>query len=681
MEPASHGEAVGERISGEDREREMMPVKNQSANPFLDLTWMDIQEWAGSKILSRGKSYQRSGSVSGLGITKKNELVAWVEGSTRYATSVKFKRNTLSSTCTCPYGINCKHGVAVVIKYLEALKQKRDVPVISAADKRISLIKEGKTKYPDDLEVDWEEEYDDDFEGRQPSRLVKKGRQSGGSLDDFLKSKSHDELIELVKGIAGSNHEAGAELSFKARLSSPSVTALVKTIGKEIDIVTRESGWSDHWNHSGYTPDYSRVVAGLQKLFDAGKFDKVVLLGKKLYAKGMEQAGQSNDEGETIGEISSALSVVFRALQKCSLPEVDKMELAIDWEINDEYSMADGLEAFWKKKFKKDDWSIVADRLFRRLNNCKPEDRKSEFSRDYHRDALTNQIINALENAGRSKEKLALCIREAPMTQSYDRLVAILRKSGKLTEAEEWIRKGINATRDNLPGIASGLRKQLFEIHSQKRDWSFCAAIKADEFLEYPSLSSYKELKQACGKAGIWEATRPDIITFLNNGARPIAGNAPWPLPETGIASSSSRGYSKPPFTTELIEIALFEKNIEEALRLYDEDERKKGNLSSPGFGWGDSISDRIADTVKNKYPERSIGIWKKAAEGHINRTSPKEYTIALGYLNRMLKVMKSIGKEKEFRNYIAEIREQNKRKIRLVQMLDGMSGKRIIDE
>ena len=34
-------------------------TKTASPNPFLDVTWMDIQEWSGSKILSRGKSYQR----------------------------------------------------------------------------------------------------------------------------------------------------------------------------------------------------------------------------------------------------------------------------------------------------------------------------------------------------------------------------------------------------------------------------------------------------------------------------------------------------------------------------------------------------------------------------------------------------------------------------------------------
>jgi uncharacterized Zn finger protein len=69
------------------------------------------------------------------------------------------------------------------------------------------------------------------------------------------------------------------------------------------------------------------------------------------------------------------------------------------------------------------------------------------------------------------------------------------------------------------------------------------------------------------------------------------------------------------------------------------------------------------------------------AAENHINRTNPKEYSIALGYLNRISRLMKKNGQDNEFKNYIVQIREQNKRKIRLVKMLDGLSGKRIIDE
>lgn len=48
---------------------------------FQDITWFDLESWAGSKIVSRGRSYQRNKYVNELAITRSGELLAWVEGS------------------------------------------------------------------------------------------------------------------------------------------------------------------------------------------------------------------------------------------------------------------------------------------------------------------------------------------------------------------------------------------------------------------------------------------------------------------------------------------------------------------------------------------------------------------------------------------------------------------------
>ena len=57
-------------------------------DPFTNLTWDDLNEWAGSKIVTRGRSYQRQGRVSALAVTTDSALIAWVDGSERYATKV-----------------------------------------------------------------------------------------------------------------------------------------------------------------------------------------------------------------------------------------------------------------------------------------------------------------------------------------------------------------------------------------------------------------------------------------------------------------------------------------------------------------------------------------------------------------------------------------------------------------
>ena len=78
-----------------------MPKKKTRRDPFSDLTWNDIEEWAGGKIVSRGKSYQRQGLVSDLVITDDNSLIAWVDGTKRYAARVVVDEDRLlDSVCT-----------------------------------------------------------------------------------------------------------------------------------------------------------------------------------------------------------------------------------------------------------------------------------------------------------------------------------------------------------------------------------------------------------------------------------------------------------------------------------------------------------------------------------------------------------------------------------------------------
>ncbi len=70
---------------------------------FKELTWDDLNEWAGSKIVARGRAYQEQGRVSELAQTKNGSLIAWVDGSAHYATKVQASSaGAPESICTCP---------------------------------------------------------------------------------------------------------------------------------------------------------------------------------------------------------------------------------------------------------------------------------------------------------------------------------------------------------------------------------------------------------------------------------------------------------------------------------------------------------------------------------------------------------------------------------------------------
>jgi uncharacterized Zn finger protein len=99
-----------------------MSKKNTLRKQFSALTWSDLEEWAGSRIVGRGRSYQQQGRVSGLSIAQDVALIAWVDGTERYATKVNMdERGLPESICSCPYEMDCKHGVAVVLEYLRTM--------------------------------------------------------------------------------------------------------------------------------------------------------------------------------------------------------------------------------------------------------------------------------------------------------------------------------------------------------------------------------------------------------------------------------------------------------------------------------------------------------------------------------------------------------------------------------
>ncbi len=120
-----------------------MPKKKTKTDQFADLTWDDLDDWAGSKIVSRGKNYQRKGSVHDLAVTDDDGMIARVDGTQRYAAKVVMDEYGLpDSICACPYEWDCKHGVAVVIECLKRIEDNRPVTKASRDDARLKLLED-----------------------------------------------------------------------------------------------------------------------------------------------------------------------------------------------------------------------------------------------------------------------------------------------------------------------------------------------------------------------------------------------------------------------------------------------------------------------------------------------------------------------------------------------------------
>jgi uncharacterized Zn finger protein len=422
----------------------------------------------------------------------------------------------------------------------------------------------------------------------------------------------------------------------------------------------------------------------LQALLDKGHADEVIALGKHLLEVGTRQVEMSHDEGETAEAIASCLTVVFQALSRSSLSAAEQMLWAVEAELDDEYELCQAAEQFWEQEYVPADWNILAERLTQRLRHFKSTPGDDRFLLNYRRDRLTDWLIYALEHAGRHDEIIPICEREAEETRSYVRLVNYLKAANRWEEAEQWIHKGIHATQKHLPGIASELRTALRNIREKEDNWLQVAAMRADDFFEHPMLPTFQELQKAAERAGVWPVVRTGALHYLATGKRPqplqraLKDRAipSWPLPASGLPDNADRQYLRFPIIDTLIAIAIEEKRPDEILRWYGE--RKSG---VGGWMWGSIRDDQIAEAIVESYPEQAVDIWKKLAEASIAQTQTRAYEQASGYLRKLQNLLNELGRAHEWQSYLTDLRQVNKRKRRLLELLDDLEGRRIIDQ
>ena len=139
--------------TNEEPSKEKRPNK---AAGWAVLTWDDLDRWAGSRSVSRGRSYQNQGRVKDLAISADDRLLATVQGGDRYVVSVwlnagKKRHDKIESHCTCPVGYNCKHAVATVAAYLQALTEGATVPTADPDDPRWRKLSDADAEFEEDL--------------------------------------------------------------------------------------------------------------------------------------------------------------------------------------------------------------------------------------------------------------------------------------------------------------------------------------------------------------------------------------------------------------------------------------------------------------------------------------------------------------------------------------------------
>jgi uncharacterized Zn finger protein len=127
-----------------------------------------------------------------------------------------------------------------------------------------------------------------------------------------------------------------------------------------------------------------------------------------------------------------------------------------------------------------------------------------------------------------------------------------------------------------------------------------------------------------------------------------------------------------------LLELALAENRPADALHWYD---RLNDARRTDPYSWGaGQYSTRVAEAVEETHPDRAIPVYLKAVADYIAQTSPSAYEQALPYLRKLRTILTRLGREEEWASYLTKLRETERRKRKLMEVLDRLDGKRIVD-
>lgn len=629
-----------------------------------ELTYDDLDRWAGEKIRTRGKAYV--GRVAGLHRTEQGHLVAWVSGTEEYATLVRLGDGGVRSWfCTCPYdGGPCKHTVAVILAAAQQVKHKRDIPLLSEDDD-LHLVLFGDR----DDEPAWEDE--------QPPVEGPVGGESAGKLEKtglrrMLEGKTREELVELLARLATDFPAVARALAEAEQLKCGRIEPLVRSLRREIATLTSEPAWSSTWSDERDIPDYSHVRQQFATLLAAGHGDILLALGDDLWRRGHEQVAQSDDEGETGEAIAGCLDIVLRAVRQSSLPPAEQLLWVIDRLMTDEYGLLhSGEQLLLDPVYGPEDWHRVASILEQRL-----ADGPAQSGRAFQRGALLDRLLDAYRRSSQPDKIVPVLEREVDTLGNYGQLVDVLLETGEVDRAREWCLHGFARTVKERAGFAEGLQERLRRIDELLNRHDLVAAHRSESFFRLPCLERYRELRKATEKLGCWPAVRAGVLGYLETGRRPDGPakkgeTTPWPLPEPEVrfppdkARGAIRGHF--PDRQTLIDIAIAEKRFDDVVALHRALVKDRAGSTS--------LDQTVAKAVAKTHPEVAIAIWRRLVDGLIAQVKPRAYVEAGTFLRQIHKVYMESGRSAQWDGLLSELRRTHKAKRRLLEVLDSLAG------
>ncbi|WP_340124219.1 SWIM zinc finger family protein [Methylobacter svalbardensis] len=465
-------------------------------------------------------------------------------------------------------------------------------------------------------------------------------------IRDYLNTQTPEVLVELLLDTAERDDRLYQSLLFKAERAVAG-TDVVNVFRKAIDQATRIHGFID-WRESGdFASNLDQVVELLEELLAPDSAELLIELAEYAIKRLEDSLEQIDDSNGEVGDIVATLGDLH--LRACELAKPEPQALAerlFHLEMKPSFEICSFDASTYRDALGEE--GVQRYRELAEAEWAKIKPRHSNDAYDSRRSRLTYLMESLARESGDVEELVAIKSRDLSLPYHYLAIAEIWTKAGQDDKALDWAERGLQAfpnAKDNR------LRDFLVAAYLQRQRNDEALQLTWVQFEERASLEQYKKLHSVAGQLGVWPEQRQRALARV---AEVITDQAAFTTrwkPKPSIPDYSLRA-----------EIALWENDLDAAWTALHAGNCNQGLMIA------------LAGKLESTRPNDALILYKRIIPSIVDQTNNVAYADAAKLIRKVGEIMNAQKRNREFGDYLAELRVRFKPKRNFIKLLNEMS-------
>lgn len=568
-----------------------------------------LRRLAGESFFERGEAYFADGAVRSLR-RRDDGVEAQVQGTRTYRVRLRLGDGELDHLCTCPVG---QEGI--FCKHCAAVGLAWHAGGLDDAGEAVL--------------------------GEEDLRV-------------YLQSLDREALVALLLAQAKKDERLSRRLLVAAAQAKGSPTDL--SVWKEaFATALKTDGFVPYREAADYACGIEEVIGSLGDFLRQGRAANVILLAEHGLAELEEELDHVDDSDGWLGGLLDKLQELH--LEACRLARPDPAALAerlFAWEMETDYDIFHRAAGIYADVLGEPGLAVyrrLAEAEWARVRPLGPGDEDSDrYGRRFRIGAVVETIAGI---EGDLEALVAIKSRDLSLPYGFLEIAELYRGAGEPERALEWAERGWQAFAAERQDPR--LRAFLAEAYQAGGRHDDAMALIWQAFTASPSIETYEHLEKHAKVADQCPAWRQKALALISE----RLAREPAPAP--------TRPVTRPVWQRDifedrslLVEIFLHEGDVEAAWR-----EAQAGGCSA-------HLWLALARRREESHPAQSVEVYQSHIAALLRHTGDGVYREAVAFLEKIKMLYARLGEDEAFRALLRELRAAQRRKRKLMQMLDG---------